>query len=479
MVLSFSIGEGWAQDIKATAKLDTTSIRIGQQVKLQLSIHYRVDNGQQVKIHWPEIEDTLRKEVEVVGQSKIDTLIPDKTNPFQFVQTKTLLITSFDSGYWAIPPFKFIVNNDTTGVNTESLLLEVGTVAVDTALAIKDIKAPYQESYNWLDWIKDHMYVVYGTLIAILVTIVIIFLVRHFRKVPPPMVTIEAPKIPAHVIAFEKLDKLKNDKLWQEGKLKLYHSTLSEIVREYIENRFKIQALEQTTDEILFGFRNIAIDEESRMKLKQLLFLSDMVKFAKEQPLPNENEMSMNNAYDFINGTKREEELTSEQQAAINALKNQSDSVKIVCAGFGSRIIAHIIDSILISFFILITLLGIYLWPELLSYAATLIGLGEQGSDAYIIGGIVILNILGIIRWLYYAIMESSSVQATLGKKMIGLKVTDMHGNKISFGRASGRFFGKLLSAPLLIGYIMAAFTEKRQTLHDILSGCLVIARKN
>ncbi len=296
----------FAQDIKATAKLDTNSIRIGQQAKLQLRIQYRVDNGRQVKIYWPHITDTITKQIEVVSQSKIDTIIPDKTDPFEFIQTKTLYITSFDSGYWAIPPFKFIVNNDTNDVNTESLLLEVGTIAVDTALAIKDIKAPYEENYNWLDWLKDHMYVVYGTLIAILVIIVIIFLIRYFKKVAPPMVTIEKPKIPAHVIAFEKLDKLKNDKLWHEGKLKLYHSTLSEIVREYIENRFKIQALEQTTDEILFGFRNIAIDEESKMKLKQLLFLSDMVKFAKELPLPNENEMSMNNAYDFINGTKRE-----------------------------------------------------------------------------------------------------------------------------------------------------------------------------
>ena len=211
------------------------------------------------------------------------------------------------NGYWAIPPFKFIVNSDTNGVSTESLLVEVGTVPVDTSLAIKDIKAPFEEKYTWIDWLKDNMYVVYGALAAILIVAVVIFLIRHFRKVPPPTVVIEKPKIPAHVIAFEKLDKLKEEKLWQEGKLKLYHSSLSEIVREYIENRFKMPAMEQTTDEILHGFRNIAIDEESKTKLKQLLFLSDMVKFAKEQPLPNENEISIANAYDFVNGTKKEE----------------------------------------------------------------------------------------------------------------------------------------------------------------------------
>ncbi len=297
-------GASFAQEIKATAKLDSSAIRIGQQVKLQLSIQYRVDNGKQIKIQWPEIADTIRKEVEVVVQTKIDTVIPDKNNPFEFVQTKTLYITSFDSGYWAIPPFKFMINDDTNVFFTEPLLLEVGTIAVDTTLAIKDIKPPYDVNYSLMDWIKDNMYVVYGTLIAILVIILVIYILRYFKKVKPPMVFVETPKIPAHIIAFEKLDKLKNEKLWQEGKLKLYHIILTEIVREYIENRFKIQAMEQTTDEILYGFRNVAIDEESGMKLKKLLILADLVKFAKEQPLPNENEMCLTNAYDFVNGTK-------------------------------------------------------------------------------------------------------------------------------------------------------------------------------
>ncbi|MCX7570736.1 RDD family protein [Tumebacillus sp. DT12] len=80
--------------------------------------------------------------------------------------------------------------------------------------------------------------------------------------------------------------------------------------------------------------------------------------------------------------------------------------------------------------------------------------------------------------WLYYALMESSAHQATLGKKVIGIRVTDLDGNRIGFGRATGRHFGKIISAILLlIGYIMAAFTEKKQALHDILAGTLVVKR--
>ena len=296
-----------AQEAKVTATLDSNTIQIGQQIKLRLSIQYRVDKGKQVKISWPQITDTIRKEVEVVGQSKIDTVI-NKSDPFLFTQSKILYITSFDSGYWAIPPFKFIINTDTNGVLTQPLLLQVSTVAVDTTIAIKTIKPPYEEKYTWLDWLKDNMIVIYVGLTAIISIIIVIFMVRHFRKIKLPIVFVETPKIPAHVIAIEKLEKLAAEQLWQNGKLKQYHIAITDILREYIENRFKIQALEQTTDEILFGFRNIAIDDESRKKLKQILILGDLVKFAKEQPLPNENEMSMQNSYDFINGTKRENE---------------------------------------------------------------------------------------------------------------------------------------------------------------------------
>ncbi|MCW3102099.1 MAG: hypothetical protein JWO09_539 [Bacteroidetes bacterium] len=298
-----------AQEIKATAKLDSNSIVIGQQVKLELSIQYRADKGKHVQVTFPQITDTIRKEIEVVSQSKVDTII-DKNDPFLFTQVKTLYITSFDSGYWAMPPFKFDVNTDTAGVLTEPLLLQVSTVAVDTTQALKDIKAPYEEAYSWVDWLKDNMYVVYTGLAAILVIIIIIILIRKMRNVKPPEIVVEVPKIPAHIIALEKLEKLRQQKLWQEGKLKAYHSSLTDILREYIENRFKISAMEQTTDEIIYGFRNAAVDEESKRKLKQVLMLADLVKFAKEQPLADENEASMSNVSDFINGTKREEEYS-------------------------------------------------------------------------------------------------------------------------------------------------------------------------
>jgi len=88
-------------------------------------------------------------------------------------------------------------------------------------------------------------------------------------------------------------------------------------------------------------------------------------------------------------------------------------------------------------------------------------------------------NVLGIvIGWLYYAVMESSPTQGTLGKMALGIKVTDMEGRPIGFGRATGRHFGKILSGlALMVGFLMIGFTEKKQGLHDMLAGCLVVNR--
>ena len=103
---------------------------------------------------------------------------------------------------------------------------------------------------------------------------------------------------------------------------------------------------------------------------------------------------------------------------------------------------------------------------------------GDVSDDA-MGGGAVAFNILMLgAVWLYFALMESSSKQATLGKMMIGVIVTDTDGNRISFGRASGRYFGKYVSMiTLMIGFIMAAFTKRKQALHDMMAGCLVIRR--
>jgi len=151
-------------------------------------------------------------------------------------------------------------------------------------------------------------------------------------------------------------------------------------------------------------------------------------------------------------------------------------------AGFWKRFAAFLIDSLLI---------GAVVWIVMMIFGVGLFGgmstIDPQQMDeemaqtvaAGVIGGIVMFFIImSAAQWLYFALMESSSRQATLGKMALGIIVTDLNGNPISFGRATGRYFGKILSGIILyIGYLMAGFTEKKQALHDMIAGCLVVNR--
>jgi len=149
----------------------------------------------------------------------------------------------------------------------------------------------------------------------------------------------------------------------------------------------------------------------------------------------------------------------------------------VVYAGFWLRFVAWIIDRILLSVVTRLVLFPIFGFSAL---RMMLHGHPNPEELATLVGGMArVFAVSFVLDWLYYALMESSAWQATLGKKTLGLRVTDLQGDRISFGRATGRFFARIISAfTLLIGYIMAGFTEKKQALHDIIAGCLVIRQE-
>ena len=149
-------------------------------------------------------------------------------------------------------------------------------------------------------------------------------------------------------------------------------------------------------------------------------------------------------------------------------------------AGFWLRFVAYLIDDIILSaigFVISLPFIGTIIFSGIALSDLNGCDKSKLFGIAGIIGTVLLLIItITAVCWLYFALMESSKQQATLGKMALGLKVTDMEGNKISFGRATGRYFGKILSGMILmIGYILAGLTEKKQALHDMIASCLVI----
>jgi hypothetical protein len=310
LILFFTVGSHvFAQSITASAKLDTNAMLIGDQVKLNITLSY----PKNTLVSWPKIGDTILRTIQVINRSKIDSAFSADKKTVTLHQN--FLITSFDSGFYAIPPIRFFYKElpDTTirFVQTETLLLSVHTMTVDTTKTIKPIKGPlsvpltFKEILPWL---------ILAVLVILAILAVLFYLKK--RKKSEPVFTIRAKNQPLpHELALSELEKLRLKKLWQGGKTKEYHSELTDILRKYIESRFNIMALEMTTHEIMESFRTQNdMHNDSFEKLNHILLMADLVKFAKMLPLPVENDLSMQNAVAFVQDTaiKKEQTVTND-----------------------------------------------------------------------------------------------------------------------------------------------------------------------
>jgi hypothetical protein len=289
-----------AQNISVEAKLDQPTIRIGDQTNLRLIVHQPVKE----KVNFPKLADTLIGKVQIVS-GKLDTVI-DQNNHSLATVTQSYTITSFDQGTYTIPSYS--IGSATGVLKTNELTLMVQTVPVDTTKAIYDIKQPLAVSYTFLDWLKDHWGWVALGLVVIIAIIGVIWYLRKRPKVEKVVKEVK-PDVPAHIIALGKLQQLRDKKLWQQDAVKQYHSELSDIIREYLEKRYVIKTQEKTTDEIFAALKYMDIANEYRVKLNQVLILADLVKFAKEKPLPVDNELSMENALAFVLKTQEAAEM--------------------------------------------------------------------------------------------------------------------------------------------------------------------------
>lgn len=303
----FSYHQVTSQVTEARAVLDTTEIMIGDQVSLKLELS--VPSGSE--IWWPEIlGDTLTRYIEILARSAVDTISEENGN-LQLRQT--LRITSFDSGFHEVPPipFEFKVKNDTTkyAFQTLPVYLSVNIPAVDMKADIKAIKPPLSAPITFkeiLPWILIAL--------AVLLAGAVAYYIWYRMKKNKPVIAFR-PKtvIPPHVKALDNLEYLRLKKLWQSGKIKEYYSELTDIIRWYIEERYKIPALESTTDEILESLHGTGAPGSSQDKLRSTLILADLVKFAKEQPLPDQHDQCLTSCVEFVRETKPEVSVLREE----------------------------------------------------------------------------------------------------------------------------------------------------------------------
>ena len=268
--------------------IDTTNIRIGEQIQYQISVDKQAEN-----VLFPKLVMDSLKRVEVVEELKVDTT---KT---KFV--KKYILTSFDSGQYVIPRQQILINSKK--YLTDSLLINVATVKVDTTkqnlFPIKSIKGQPKvfddyKSYLWI--------------LLIILIVALLYYFYIFRKKKEEQ-AIEN-RIPPYELAMQRLGELDGKNLWQNDKVKLYYIELTDIIRTYIERELNIPALESTTDELMETIRDfnkiktLDLPKETVTNLQKLLQEADLVKFAKHKPVSDEIEHHRIDTENIINELK-------------------------------------------------------------------------------------------------------------------------------------------------------------------------------
>jgi hypothetical protein len=292
-----------AQEYSAKARLDSAHILIGD----HLNVHLEVTAPKGKPVFILQLNDKLLEEAEIpfywIANSRIDTMISHD----HYILKQTITITAFDSGSYVFPPIPIFGMDSQIVTQTNPLFFEVSTIAVDTTAAIKDIKSiakiPFSFREFWM-YVKEYaLFILVGWLIIGLIIYAIWRYVKKNRAQKPQPVVKPKPKIKPHVMALKELEKLRQKKLWEQGRTKEYYTELTDIVRKYIDDQWDIGAMEMVSSEILDALKNTEIHEEVMKKLRQAFSVADLVKFAKYTPLPTDHDMAFKDCREFVERT--------------------------------------------------------------------------------------------------------------------------------------------------------------------------------
>ncbi len=283
----------FTQDVSVSAHVDSNNIVIGDWLK----IDFEVDRPADVAVTWPPIADALHG-FEIVKPGKVET----QSTENRIRERSSFVVTAFDSGVHVIPPFAFSYKQKSVDspvqIETQPLIIVVTTVPVDTSAEIKDIKPPIRVPITLAEILP---YLI--AFIGVAGVAIVLYYFWKKRKRGEPFFA-QKPLRPSHEVALEALRILEAEHLWQRGKVKEYHSEVTEILRAYIERSCNVKALEMTTDEILDSRAILDLPNDVRKMLDEVLLRADLVKFAKFLPMPEENVASLGSSRSFVEATR-------------------------------------------------------------------------------------------------------------------------------------------------------------------------------
>lgn len=291
LVLILLVNPLWAQ--KATVDVSPKSFLIGEPVVLTVQLQ-----NAPKEVLWPKLTDSTEAyKIDVLDAGVVDTIKGDAQNGITYVQK--LKITTFDTSNVMILPMAFYGLDSTLIAISDSLQLNVSTVPVDTTKAFMDIFDPLDERLQFSEILP---WILLGAGILLVIGLGLLIYFRK-KKNKPLFNLMKTKELTPDEYAIFALQKLKDKRLWQQGLVKEYYVELTDIVRLYVSQRFEIDAMEMLTSEIveyLTAGNKVAKNVPS---LKEMLVTADLVKFAKESPLPNDNDRFLNIAFEFVNST--------------------------------------------------------------------------------------------------------------------------------------------------------------------------------
>ena len=305
VLLLAGVGTGLrAERPEVEAVLSADSVLIGD----RFSLRVRITKDRMEMIGFPTFDDgklSRSGEIEIIAESGIDTLGVEGR---KVTISKEYTLAGFDEGDYRMGRFPVLYldkNVTDTLWSKDSLHIVINTLAVDTLTqTIHDIKPPLSAPVRFGEL---GSYLLWSLLAAAALALLAVFLYRKYRgrlRTDRKGASAEPP----HVTAIKQLEKLHDQKLWQSGKQKLYYTRITDILREYIGERYRIKAPDLTSREILDRMAENDLPERSMKRLREILLTADYVKFAKHIPAAEENENAYTDAYYFVEETKETEQ---------------------------------------------------------------------------------------------------------------------------------------------------------------------------
>ena len=272
------------------------SLMIGDQPVVKVS----VDKDIAQIVGFPEFRNEQGSELEIISQSEIDTVRSDNRREKLIREYRFAVFAPGDYNLGQINLLYIDKNITDTLQSADSVVFRVKPIIINPEEdEIFTVKPPVRMPVTFAEVLPYLLWTLLGLAVAAVLAYVIIRLVKKKSILP------EKPKLPPHVTAINELERIKNKNLWQSGKVKQYYTEVTDVIRQYLDERYNVNAKEMTTDEILDVMQHL-ISRKSKgyEMLSEMLRLSDLVKFAKWNPTTEDNQLTYDNAFYFVESTK-------------------------------------------------------------------------------------------------------------------------------------------------------------------------------